>query len=118
MHIYLVICLIKTILNAVYNIIKDFINEDKNVLNNHGKNCHLNFGNDKNQVTFFYYVVASGSLHLVLFFYSLNWTKIIQIFPHIHLSTTFLLPDELFIVFEQLRLTTLLKRDSNTNVFL
>ena len=67
--------------------------DNKIFLDDHGKNCRLNFGNDKNQVTFFY-VAASGPLHLALFFYSLNWTKIVQIFYHIYLFTMFLLLDE------------------------
>ena len=76
MHIYLVICLIKKIFNAVY-IVKGFkITSDKFFLDDHGKNCYLNFGNDKNQITFFY-VAASAPLDVALFLYSLNWTKIV-----------------------------------------
>ena len=69
MHIYLVIFLIKTIFNAVYDIIKGFEIQltIKCFLDDHGTNCHLNFGNGKNQVTFIY-VTASGPLHLALFF--------------------------------------------------
>ena len=73
-----------------------------------GKNCHLNLGNDKNQVTFFY-IEVSGPLHLALFFYSLNWTKIVQIFHLICRFTTFLLLDEQFLVNEQLRSTDFVK---------
>ena len=50
MHIYLVICRVKTIFNAVYEIIQGF----EIFLDDFGKKCHLNSGNDKNQVTFFY----------------------------------------------------------------
>ena len=32
-------------------------------LDDHGNNCHLNFGNDKDQITFFY-VTAWGPLYL------------------------------------------------------
>ena len=49
-------------------------NYDYYFLDDHGKNCHLNFRDNESQVTFFY-VAAAGPLHLVLFFYSLNWTK-------------------------------------------
>ena len=77
-------------------------------LDNHDKNCHLNFRNDKNQVTFLY-VVASGPLDLALFFCSLNWTKTAQVFHCINVFTTFLLLDEQFLVLEQLRLTDFVK---------
>ena len=54
MCIYLVICLIKTIFYAVFNIIKGFkISLTIIFLDGHGRNCHLDFGNDKNQVNFY-----------------------------------------------------------------
>ena len=109
MHIYLVICLIKRIFNSVY-IIKGFkvqltITFFWMIM---VKNCHLNFESDKNSVTFFY-VAASGPLHLALFFYLLNWNKIVQIFHHMYLFTMFILLDEQFLVLEQLRLTDFVK---------
>ena len=109
MHIYLVICLIKRIFNSVY-IMKGFkiqltITFLWMIM---VKNCHLNFGSDKNSVTFFY-VAASGPLHLALFFYLLNCNKIVQIFHHMYLLTMFLLLDEQFFVLEQLRLTDFVK---------
>ena len=61
-------------------------------MDDHGKNCHLNFGNDKNQVTFFY-MAASGPLHLVLLFFFL-FIKLDQNnsnFYHIYHFTMFLL---------------------------
>ena len=69
MHIYLVIFLIKTIFNAVYGIMKGFKIRLTIIffLDDHGKNCLLNFGNDKNQRTFFF-VPDSGPLRLALFF--------------------------------------------------
>ena len=77
-------------------------------LDDYGKKYHLNFWNDANQVNFFH-VAASGSLQLALYFYSLNCTKIVQIF---HLFTTFLLLDEQFLALEQLRFTDFLKLES------
>ena len=54
--------------NAVY-IIKGYkVQLTIIFLDDHGKNCHLNFGNDKDQVTFFY-VTDSGPLHLPVFLF-------------------------------------------------
>ena len=75
-------------------------------MDDHVENCHLNFKNDKNQVTFIY-VTASSPLNLVLFFinflFIIHWTNITEILHHIYLLRMFL--DEQFLFLEQLRLT-------------
>ena len=75
-------------------------------MDDHGKNCHLTFENDKNWLTFdlpcsFGSATSSSG-------FLLNWTKIIQIFQNVYLLTTFLLLDELFLVVKQVRLTDFL----------
>ena len=54
-------------------------------------------------------MAASGPIHLALFFYSLNWSKIVQTSHHIYLFTTFLLLGEQLLVHEQPSLTDFVK---------
>ena len=110
MHKYLVICLIKTIFNTIYNIIKDFqrqitINLLWMII---VKTVIWTLGMIRIKQLFIY-MAALAPPHLVLFFYSVNWTKIIQICHYIYLLTTFRLLGKLFLVLEQLRLTNFVK---------
>ena len=114
MHRYLVICLIKTIFiilsNAMYNIIKDFriqltINFLWMII---VKTVIWTLGMIRIKQLFIY-MAALDPPHLVLPFYLLNWTKIIQICHSIYLLTTFRLLGKLFLVLERLRLTNFIK---------
>ena len=107
MHIYLVICLIKTIFNAICNIIKGFKLQlmIKFFWMIMVKNCHLNFGN---QVTFY----LRGSFGSATCSSGFLFVKLDQNNSDFSLNVCFdkfLLLDELFLDLEQLRLTNFVK---------
>ena len=76
-------------------------------MDDHGKNCHLTFENDKYWLTF--NLRGSFGSATSSSWFLLNWTKMIQIFQYVYLLTTLLLLDELFFVLKQVRLTDFLR---------